>query len=505
MSKKSIVILSLSPIADDPRVRRQGQAFHDAGWSVTAVGVGSSRSPAPDWRIIQADAPSVMQPAQDAQSPVDTPPADSGTSTPAPMRRRGPRTRLIEFGRALIPPEKRHLFRPAVHLFFKILTLVVRVFLFVKWKIVRLIEAIRGVVALLRNIRQSSRSAADKKDSGTGGPAKLSEPDLALQPLPPPMDPDEAEANYMDVWEIYRMYQAAHGIKADFYLANDWHMLPVARQLARENNARFAYDTHEYAVEEYRYKPDFLTTKVPMVRAIEARGLREAAITTAVSAGIARDMAALHCVERVPVEIRNVPNRVANLPEPVPTRRRMRVYFHGIITFDRGLEECIRSVPLWRPEFVFQMRGPIRPEFMPTLKAAIIEAGVWDRVEILPEVPMVELVRAAAQADIGISTPPSTSKHNIYALPNKFFEYIQAGLAMCVADLPDMRRIMEHYDLGVPISAVTPEAIADAVNRFTPELVDRYKANARKAAAELNWEMEQKRFIALYEDAIQAA
>lgn len=324
----------------------------------------------------------------------------------------------------------------------------------------------------------------------------------ALAPLPAPMDADKAERDYFGVFEIYRMYEAARGVKADFYLANDWHMLPVARRLAKEHDARFGYDTHEYAVEEYRYRPDFLTTKVPMVRAIEARALREAAVTTAVSAGIATDMAALHETDRVPVEIRNVPNRVTDLSPPLPTRKRMRVYFHGIITFDRGLEQCIRSVPLWLPEFVFQMRGPIRPEFMPVLKAEIIKAGVWDRVEILPEVAMVDLVKAAAEADIGISTPPSTSKHNIYALPNKFFEYIQAGLAMCVADLPDMQRIMTQYELGVAIRAVTPEAIAEAVNSFTPALVDRYKANARRAAGELNWEVERAKLVELYEQAL---
>lgn len=471
MLGKSIVILSLSPIADDPRVRRQGEAFHAAGWKVTAVGVGTARSPAPVWPIIQADAP-VSVPSDDGSI------ASAAGSLPS----EGLRTKAVRIGRAVIPPRWRFLIRVPVRAAFKTLSIAKRI-----------LDVAHNVKWLL------SLGRAPTADVKTGTPS------IVLHDLPPAMDEDTAEREYLSVYSIRRMYEAARHLKADFYLANDWHMLPVARRLAKEHGGRFGYDTHEYAVEEYRYKPDFLTTKVPMVRAIEARGLREAAVTTAVSAGIAKDMAALHGAPSVPVEIRNVPNRVADLPPPQPTRPRMRVYFHGIITFDRGLEECIRSVPLWRPEFVFQMRGPIREEYMATLKGAIIEAGVWDRVELLPEVAMVDLVRAAADADIGISTPPSTSKHNIYALPNKFFEYIQAGLAMCVADLPDMRRIMDHYDLGRSISAVTPEAIAEAVNGFTPELVDRYKANARKAAAELNWESEQRRLVDLYENALAKA
>ena len=477
--RKSICILSLSTIADDPRVRRQGQAFYDAGWEVTAIGIGVARSPAPDWCIIQADA---TAPASDG---------GEGTSAP-PQSREQAKSKLVRLGRELVPERYRFVLRPPIRVAYKAVDASLLIFRASR-------AAVRSSLA-----RRAVRNQAIHRDTAGQHDAdektKLSAQTLA--PLPSPMDADKAERDYLAVFEIHRMYEAARGVKADFYLANDWHMLPVARSLAKERDARFGYDTHEYAVEEYRYRPDFLTTKVPMVRAIEARGLREAAVATAVSAGIAKDMAALHKVERVPVEIRNVPNRVVDLSPPLPTRKRMRVYFHGIITFDRGLEECIRSVPLWRPEFVFQMRGPIRPEFMPVLKAEIINAGVWDRVEILPEVAMVDLVRAAAEADIGISTPPSTSKHNIYALPNKFFEYIQAGLAMCVADLPDMQRIMAQYELGVPIRAVTPEAIAEAVNSFTPELVDSYKANARKAAADLNWEVEQANLVELYEQAL---
>lgn len=543
MRQHSICILSLSPIADDPRVRRQAQAFHDAGWSVTAIGISTSRSPAPVWTIIQADAPSVdPEPQAIVATVADVAPDDEATTAkveiapdqvtvptneapPSPPRR-GPRTRLLALGRMLIPEHHRHLVRPVIRAAFDSLTLAVRFVQYLVYLVrrtvhlaVSIVKSALGIVGgalglggsalgVLQKSRQTRREvrslATDKQPQGAGVVAN-GNPAQWAEPLPPAMDADEAESSYLAVFEINRMYDAAKEIRADVYLANDWHMLPVVRRLAQENSAKFGYDTHEYAVEEYRYKPEFLATKVPMVRAIEERGLREAVVRTAVSAGIAEDMARLHDVPNVPVEIRNVPNRVLDLPASTPTHRRMRVYFHGIITFDRGLEECIRSVPLWRPEFVFQMRGPIRAEFMPVLKAVIIEAGVWDRVEILPEVSMVDLVHAAASADIGISTPPSTSKHNIYALPNKFFEYIQAGLAMCVADLPDMRRIMDHYDIGVSIAGVNEQAIADAVNSFTPELVDRYKANARLAAAELNWEVEQHRLVKLYEQALSAA
>src|SRR5690348_9114608 len=49
-----ICIVALSAIADDPRVRRQAEAFHCAGWGVVAVGLPGARSAAPEWLILTA-------------------------------------------------------------------------------------------------------------------------------------------------------------------------------------------------------------------------------------------------------------------------------------------------------------------------------------------------------------------------------------------------------------------------------------------------------------------
>ena len=46
LERPAICVLALSAIADDPRVRRQAEAFHRAGWSVVAVGLPGVRSAA---------------------------------------------------------------------------------------------------------------------------------------------------------------------------------------------------------------------------------------------------------------------------------------------------------------------------------------------------------------------------------------------------------------------------------------------------------------------------
>ena len=48
-AKKSVCLLSLSRIPDDPRVRRQGDALSIAGWEVCGVGLSGAMSARPGW------------------------------------------------------------------------------------------------------------------------------------------------------------------------------------------------------------------------------------------------------------------------------------------------------------------------------------------------------------------------------------------------------------------------------------------------------------------------
>ena len=47
-----VCLLAVSTIADDPRVRRQGDALVLAGHEVSAIGLGGARSPVPSWPIV---------------------------------------------------------------------------------------------------------------------------------------------------------------------------------------------------------------------------------------------------------------------------------------------------------------------------------------------------------------------------------------------------------------------------------------------------------------------
>ena len=86
-----------------------------------------------------------------------------------------------------------------------------------------------------------------------------------------------------------------------------------------------------------------------------------------------------------------------------------------------------------------------------------------------------------------------------HSLPNKFFEFIQARLAVAIGPSPDMAFIVNQYGCGIVASSFTVESMADSMNQLTSDHIDVMKKNADKAAKLLNYELECNRFIEILE------
>jgi len=292
------------------------------------------------------------------------------------------------------------------------------------------------------------------------------------------------------------MYQAALDLNADVFVANDWLTLPIAARLAAERRVPYVYDSHEYAAEEGADRHSWRLLVSPYVQAIEARHIHGAAAMMTVGDGIARLMRRDHGLNSEPAVIRNaVPINVQPFRPCGPV---IEVLYQGLLRTDRGLETLIRSVPSWRGEFHLRLRGPGEPVVVERLKALAAKVAP-ERISFSPPVSPLDMVTAANGSDLGIHPIPPNSNQTRYCLPNKFFEYAMAGLALCISDSAEMSALLRHYELGEVILADTTEAIAEAVNSLDRDRIDRCKRNALEAAAQLSWEHESDKLLAVFE------
>ena len=499
-SGPTICLLALSAIPDDPRVRRQGDLFAGAGWNVVGVGLPGGRSEAPNWPILtEATVPADSSEAdrapdlQPSANPVVASSAPPSARLAAAARRGLARPRVAVHNALAGRPRLR---RSALLLW--------RSLMFCLSWACRVYRSARGVL-------RRAAGSADRALSGGGGLQELagflSGPVGLRRGLKHSwrrlwlgFRPNLAEEIFWQELAISRplnlIYQAARSVDADIWLANDWTALPLAARLARERGGAYVYDTHEFAIEEYAEKPEWRRWMRPVVRAIEKEHIRRAAVTSAVSAGIAARLDRLYSLPKPTLVVRNTP--LYDKTGLRLTGDRIRVLYHGIIVPGRGLESAIESVAQWRPEFDLVIRGPTNPQFTPVLRGRIAKLGLSGRVELAAPVPMTALVREAAAFDIGFFALPGHSGHNEYALPNKIFEYIMAGLCLCVSDLSEIAAIVNQYRCGVTIPGADPAAIAAAINSLDRETIDRCKRNSLVAARELCWERESDRLAAAY-------
>jgi hypothetical protein len=87
------------------------------------------------------------------------------------------------------------------------------------------------------------------------------------------------------------------------------------------------------------------------------------------------------------------------------------------------------------------------------------------------------------------------SLHNEFALPNKFFEYAMAGLALYVSGLTEMASLVSKHQIGSTFAEVASEPIAKAINKPSRDRIDQHKRNSLIAARELCWEQESIKLV----------
>ena len=82
-------------------------------------------------------------------------------------------------------------------------------------------------------------------------------------------------------------------------------------------------------------------------------------------------------------------------------------------------------------------------------------------------------------------------------MPNKIFEYIQAGLMVISSDLPEIRKAVETAGCGLLLDDDTPQAIAARLAGLDIAQIDASKRAALARARELNFEAEGAKLLAL--------
>lgn len=166
------------------------------------------------------------------------------------------------------------------------------------------------------------------------------------------------------------------------------------------------------------------------------------------------------------------------------------IIYQGAINVNRGIESMVKAMQHIDNSILYLLGTGDISEQIETL---ILKLNLTEKVKMLGAIPLEKLHGYTQQADLGLSLEEDKGLNYRFALPNKLFDYIHAGIPVLVANLPEMKKLVQDYQVGEIIETNEPKHIAKKINTMllNQKKLDTWKTNAKKAALALNWEKEQ--------------
>jgi glycosyltransferase involved in cell wall biosynthesis len=340
---------------------------------------------------------------------------------------------------------------------------------------------------------------------------------------------------------FFKLVFQARGQSFDVIHAHDANMLPLGYLLSQYWRIPLVYDSHEYwqslfKEEEERLK-DLPNQKerlkklmqLSQMKHFEKQVIPKCRAVITVSDGISQKIQQNQIKPPPVTVIRNTPNRLTDLDGTVKLKSLHQLaglskaypilLYQGQIAEKRGTKLLInewlgllktldKEHPAW--QFRLVLMGPVLPNdealfneiTHPMPDKLMPDTLAFEMIRYVPPVPATELVAITQDAVLGIHPILNTSENHYLCLPNKLFEYIQAGIPVAVSHFPEMQGVVDSFGIGLTFDPHQSGRLGDALKQFIEGFHqyqnEPYHLPLQNAQAELCWEKESQKLIALY-------
>ncbi len=284
--------------------------------------------------------------------------------------------------------------------------------------------------------------------------------------------------------------------ESDAYHANDWEALPVAAEAAKLKHAKLVFDAHEYAPLElenrWYWKAVFKPTTTYFIKKYVSQINASVTVAPLISDRYKKEFGFGADV------ILNAPE-AETLPINKSSFENIRLVHHGGCIRDRKLERLIEALVNCDRRFSLHLILLNNdPAYLNKLRR-LADALAPGRVIFHEPVPPEQIVKRISEFDIGFYLLEPNSFNNVAALPNKFFDFIVAGLAVCVGPSPSMAQFVKEYRIGCIAPSFEPDDVAKTLNRLTIADILNMRSAARDASKKINAKNEMKKLVELYD------
>jgi hypothetical protein len=295
--------------------------------------------------------------------------------------------------------------------------------------------------------------------------------------------------------DIIHCLNILQSIQFDLIIANDIDTLPLSLAIGK----KVIFDAHEYSPLEFEERLLFRLIRKPFVTYLCNKYIPKVTRMITVCESISN---VYHIDTNVEATIiTNAPDYEELKPNLLTDRAKIRLIHHGGANPSRKIENMIDMMNYLDNRFELNLilTGNLTT-YIDKLKT--ISANN-PNIHFLTPVPMRDIVKYINQFDIGVYILEPNSFNNLYALPNKLFEFIQARLAIAIAPSPEMAKIVKEQDCGVVSEDFSPQSMAKSLMQLDIQKINYYKQRSHEAAYELSAQKNKEILLKLVESVLQ--
>ncbi len=282
--------------------------------------------------------------------------------------------------------------------------------------------------------------------------------------------------------------------KTNVLLSNDLDTLLANFLVSKIKNIKLVYDSHEYFTEVPELVNRKFTQNVWL--ALEKFILPKIKFSYTVCHSIANIYKEKYKINMQVV--RNIPICTDDkyLKNKDKKSKKIIIY-QGAVNVGRGIETMVKAMQ-YLDKHVFWIIGG--GDIFKEIEELIFELKLEHKVKMFGKLPFTELKKYTIKADIGISLEENMGLNYFYALPNKLFDYIHAEIPILVSPFPEMKRIIDKFQIGEYLSNRNPKNVAEQINKIllNQEKIKTWKLNLKSAKEQLCWQNEENILMKIF-------
>lgn len=269
--------------------------------------------------------------------------------------------------------------------------------------------------------------------------------------------------------------------KLDFQLIIAHHprALPIAVELKKTKKVSLIFNAHEYYPKEFENDSDwakfvgeeydhifktcfpFLDDMFSVCNGIQQEYLKNYGIQSKL--------------------IKNDKKFEKELEPSVVDANQIKMIHHGAAIRDRKIELMIELMNFLPDSYQLNLILLGDEAYIKELKEMSN-----NRVLFHDPVPVEQIAKRINQFDIGLFILPPVNFNWNYALPNKLFEFIQARLCIAVSPNPEMKSLVEDFELGIVSKDFSAKAMAEAIKTMSKDKITYFKNKTHEHAYNLS-------------------